>query len=248
MYPDLNLYLLWNPLNSDTLCFAREYLEYGDQIIFVHLQLAGGDEVNWVYPPQKETIIDVADFLPGTIPLINGEEFEPELFGVYRIVKSERSKMIAAEYRSGWTEDAMKRFTAVFTDLPLSSEYLKCLVYDEYSPVWHIWGLGKSMVERDYYEDYDHRELLDMYSDMNQYFSWDPLNPDLLDLAREYLDHGDRILFVDLRLRPGLRCTLPTKEITVDISDVPPGTMPIIDRKQLEPEVDTVYRITKKKT
>jgi len=240
LYPELNLYIFTrNGLDSEMMDFARDYLDYGDQIVFVMNSLLGSGIV-WLLPPKEEVVIDISNVPLGTMPVIDGRELESEEFGVYRIVKGERSKKLAAEHVSNWTDDMMARFTAVFTDLPLEPLGLKWTDPEvlNFSPQ----ALGVPLTN--YF--FEHKAVFDLYPDMHPYFSHHVLNSDLMDLAREYLVCGDRMIFVNLQFQRGCNWTLPPMEETViDISDVPPGTMPVIGGKEFVPKLFSICKVVR---
>ena len=226
LYPDMHPYFSRRALYSDLMDLAREYLEYGDRIIFVNLQFQRG--CDWTIPPMEEIVIDISDVPPGTMPVIDGKEFIPKVFSICKVEREDK-------------DDRLTRFTAVFTDLPLESFVLPTA--EEYT--WVILA-GYRTILSNYFSE--HGWDADPYPDMNLYYSPHILNSGMMDMAREYLKHGDLIIFVSLRYKRGVRWTFPQmEETTVDISEVQPDRMPVIDGKEFEPSVFSICRVVKGK-
>jgi hypothetical protein len=134
----------------------------------------------------------------------------------------------------------------IYTDRPLPALRLSCLTDSDISPS-SSWALGESYVRKMPIDD-PKGTAKSLHPDMYFYFSSYPLNIDLLDLAREYLDHGDKIIFVEMQYTEDNsfnRELLKTLDcFTIDISDVPPGKMPVIDGKEIEPWGENLSEFT----
>lgn len=142
----------------------------------------------------------------------------------------------------------MSDFTAIFTDLPLDSLSLKCLKDYKTDPKkW--WEIGNSSISKELGWD-KKKSIQFLFPDMNMYFSWNPLNMDLIELAREYLNRGEKIIFVDTQFLTTYDINYrPKKEMgsyTINISDVPKGQMPIINGTVLDPDTFNIYTFIKK--
>lgn len=130
----------------------------------------------------------------------------------------------------------MSDLMMIFTDLPLSALNLNCLMpWSKYS-----WKVGDSLIDK-----HSSWALIQrIYPDLYMYSSDYPLNLDMLELASEYLDRGRQIIFVPLQL-----FNYPPREDmvewTIDITDLPPKKMPIVDGKVLEPELFNRYKFVK---
>ncbi|MDR1691159.1 MAG: hypothetical protein LBR42_04895 [Candidatus Methanoplasma sp.] len=138
----------------------------------------------------------------------------------------------------------MSDFTAIFTDLSLASLNLECFE-DDYDQ----WRIGDTLIDKEY--GFPHKELQDLYPDMNMYFTWYPLNEDLIVLAREYLDRGERIIFLATQFLDGNDVNyLPREEMgeyTIDVSEIPLGGPPMINGTAIRPDTFNIYNVVKGK-
>ncbi|MDR0523935.1 MAG: hypothetical protein LBG62_05900 [Candidatus Methanoplasma sp.] len=226
--PGMSLYISRNHLNTDMVDLAREYLDHGEKIAIVMLQ-------DYDCPPKEEMpawVIDLKDTPYGTMPPLRGKRLRPNVFNVYEFVKGKRDGR----------RDDMFEFTAIFTEIPLGALGLKCL-RDPGDGSDDRWITGSTEIEKRFdFGDAD--AVRGIYPGLSMCFSRSPLNADMVDLAREYLDNGLQIVFVALRTYCYPRHR-DLKKRVADITGVAPGTMPGIGGRALAPRTLEAYRFVK---
>ncbi len=138
----------------------------------------------------------------------------------------------------------MTNFTAIFVDQPLDSLSLECLKDDEADPNKGWWAIGETSIQKELGWD-KNNSVQFLFPNMSMYFSWYPLNTNLIELAREFLNYGKEIIFVDTQFLSGAEINYRPREemgsYTISISDVPKGQMPIINGKVLHPDTFNIY-------
>jgi hypothetical protein len=141
----------------------------------------------------------------------------------------------------------MTDFTVIYTDLPLAPLNLDCLKDSGAHPEYR-WKIGNTTIDKEFEEPPE--VLKDLHPDMNMYFTWYPLNEDLIVLAREYLDHGERIIFLLTQFWDGINVDYHPEEMgeyTIDVSEIPPGGPPMIGGAEIQMNTFNIYNVVKGK-
>lgn len=142
----------------------------------------------------------------------------------------------------------MSNFTAIFVDLPLDSLSLKCLKDDQADPNKRWWKIGNTSIQKRLGWD-ENNSVQFLFPDMNMYFTWYPLNIDLIELAREFLNHGKKIIFVCSQFLSGDEINYRSREemgsYTINISYVSKGYMPILNGIVLDSDTFNIYTFIK---
>lgn len=246
MYPNFS----WHPLNKDLMNMARDYLRYGKEIIFFETQY--GTAFAYNYRDREEIgeyLIDISKVPVNSMPKFNGEKLESDTFNIYRVISGEGAQCTCIRQRVDWDKVEILDFTAIFTDTPLEKLDLRSMKDFDFEGR-EVWLLEGTIIEKRY--KWSNGDIVkEMFPKLKMYVAWGLVDEDLFDLAGEYLDHGDIILFTELQSLSADTVNTDmignTKEIVIDISNRQPRTSPFAEIKDV-PDILNIYRIVKTRT